>query len=532
MADPSVSLESRVRAAEERVGALAEENRRLAETNGRLRRVIQDMAERHEVELAAERAARERLELQVAELARRVGMDSSNSSTPPSKEPLAAKEKRKATRAASQRVRSKDRKPGGQPGRDGARLAPADDPDRTETAVPPAECSSCRADLSGGRDAGAGWAQVWDLLPAVLEKVHWVLPRRRCGCCGKVTTASVPFARPGCVTYGPHLNGAAVLLVSEGNVPVERAAALIDGLVGVAVSSGFVARANARLGERLDAAGFDAAMRKALAAEPVLCADETPVNLWHKDRGADGAELAGSPHVVTVRTPAPGLVWYAPVHSRSSKALKDLGVLDGFTGHLVRDDYSGWAQFDAQPAGVQQCLAHMIRHLQGVWDLHHDEQRWARRVQDVLREAHTAVTTATAAGDDHLDPDLLTALRARYDKDVEWGRITNRCRDWHDGNHPGHKLARRLADKADQVWLFTKNFAVPWTNNPAEQALRGPKRHQAVSGYWHRPATLGAYCRVRSYLVSARDHGIRALDAIHDALAGRPWLPTPVATAA
>ncbi|CAI7976115.1 hypothetical protein FRAHR75_2210001 [Frankia sp. Hr75.2] len=113
MADPSASLESRVRAAEERVGALAEENRRLAETNGRLRRVIQDMAERHEVELAAERAARERLELQVAELARRVGMDSSNSSTPPSKEPLAAKEKRKATRAASQRVRSKDRKPGG-----------------------------------------------------------------------------------------------------------------------------------------------------------------------------------------------------------------------------------------------------------------------------------------------------------------------------------------------------------------------------------------------------------------------------------
>ncbi len=60
-------------------------------------------------------------------------------------------------------------------------------------------------------------------------------------------------------------------------------------------------------------------------------------------------------------------------------------------------------------------------------------------------------------------------------------------------------------------------------NNPAEQALRGPKRHQAVSGYWHRPATLAAYCRVRSYLVSARDHGIRALDAIHNALAGKPW---------
>ncbi|WP_445548356.1 hypothetical protein [Frankia sp. CiP1_Cm_nod1] len=41
-------------------------------------------------------------------------------------------------------------------------------------------------------------------------------------------------------------------------------------------------------------------------------------------------------------------------------------------------------------------------------------------------------------------------------------------------------VARRLAAKAEQVWLFAKNVAVPWTNNAAEQALRGPKRHQAV----------------------------------------------------
>jgi hypothetical protein len=62
-------------------------------------------------------------------------------------------------------VRSSDRKPGGQPGRDGARLAPVDDPDRAETADPPAECSSCHGDLSVAREAGAGWAQVWDVLP-------------------------------------------------------------------------------------------------------------------------------------------------------------------------------------------------------------------------------------------------------------------------------------------------------------------------------------------------------------------------------
>ena len=68
------------------------------------------------------------------------------------------------------------------------------------------------------------------------------------------------------------------------------------------------------------------------------------------------------------------------------------------------------------------------------------------------------------------------------------------------------------------------------SNNASEQALKGPKRHQAVSGYWHTRATLAGYCRVRSYLVSARGHGIRAIDAIHAAPVGQPWLPVPVTT--
>jgi hypothetical protein len=57
----------------------------------------------------------------------------------------------------------------------------------------------------------------------------------------------------------------------------------------------------------------------------------------------------------------------------------------------------------------------------------------------------------------------------------------------------------------------------------------GRPRHGIAEGsaYWHTTATLADYCRVRSYLVSAPGHGIRATDAIHAALAGKPWLPVP-----
>ncbi|MFC0863946.1 IS66 family transposase [Sphaerimonospora cavernae] len=484
-------------------------------------------------EREAEGEAHRRLELRLAELERRLGMNSSNSSTPPSKESIAAKAKRKAERQRSQRERSKDRKPGGQRGHRGSGLEPArgDEIDDTKTAEPPAECSGCGADLGEhGVAAGRAWGQVWDIPPITLEKVHWLLPRIRCSCCAKVTTAAPPSGRVGTVVYGPNVNAAAIMLSFFGNVPVERTALVMEALLGAAVSPGFVARAHERFDGRLADAGFDEAMTAALRAEDVLCGDESPVNVLRKDLDeTTGEPKPGQPHAVVIRTPDERLVWLTAIGARTKEELKNLGVLDGWDGIFVRDDYKGWHQFDASLGGVQQCVQHLLRHLQGVADLHPAWQQWATQVQQILKQAHAAVTEALADGKDHLDPVLLAELRARYDEAVRWGEITNRHRDWHEGNHPGYVLARRLKDKADQVWTFTRNLAVSWTNNASEQALKGPKRHQAVSGYWHTMATLGRYCRVRSYLVTAKGHGIRAIDAIHAALAGRPWLPTPIA---
>ncbi len=57
-----------------------------------------------------------------------------------------------------------------------------------------------------------------------------------------------------------------VLLTAFGNVPPERAARLIGMLLKIPVSAGFVDKACARLSGQLRAAGFDGAMRTALAS--------------------------------------------------------------------------------------------------------------------------------------------------------------------------------------------------------------------------------------------------------------------------
>jgi hypothetical protein len=100
---------------------------------------------------------------------------------------------------------------------------------------------------------------------------------------------------------------------------------------------------------------------------------------------------------------------------------------------------------------------------------------------------------------------------------------------WHKGNHPGLQLARRLKRKAHQVWLFATRFDVPPTNNGSESAIRGFKLAAKVQGCWRTLATLQRHCRIRSYLVSARSHGRRPVDAIRDALSANPWMPPQAA---
>ena len=495
---------------------------------------------RAELDAALERYRR--LELRVAELERRLGQDSTDSGTPPSKESIAARERRKAgrrQRQESERERRQDRKRGGQPGHQGNGLARDPDPGEVKEAGPPAECRSCRAPLDGAAAAGSRWAQVIDV-EVIRTVTEWALPGLACPCCGTVTFAEPPpGAHAGSVSCGAVLNAAAVVLTAYGNVPHERAAQVMAMLLGVPVSPGWMDKASARLAAQLGKAGFDEAMLAALAGQDALAADETPVNVPGKNAPQPAAReeggeqdpedkekaAAGAPHVLIVRTPDGRLTWLQALASRR-KGDVAAGIPAAFTGLLMTDGYTGYQHLLSRLAGIQQCCQHIIRRCRAVIKLGPGGlQSWAGDIIAVLREAHQAVQDARARGSTALGADLLDKLRERYDDAAAVGITHNRLRDWHEGNHPGYALGCWLRDYKEQVFLFTRDFAVDWTTNVAERGAKAAKRHQAVSGYWHTLATLARWCRIRSYLDSAAAHGITALDAIRAAIEGKPWLP-------
>jgi hypothetical protein len=69
---------------------------------------------------------------------------------------------------------------------------------------------------------------------------------------------------------------------------------------------------------------------------------------------------------------------------------------------------------------------------------------------------------------------------------------------------PAPALAKRLRECREQVLRFMTDLTVPFDNNGSERDLRMVKLQQKTSGCFRTGAGAAAFCRIRSYLSSAR----------------------------
>jgi transposase len=216
------------------------------------------------------------------------------------------------------------------------------------------------------------------------------------------------------------------------------------------------------------------------------------------------------------------------VHPKRGKVAMDAaGVLPGFVGVAVHDGWSPyWRYEDVRHA---LCGAHLLRELDAITD--EPGQGWAAGMAELLVDVKLTCDQARATGCARVDDDARARLQGRYQRLLADGRAANppprAARRGRLRRSPAANLLARLDRHRHEVLRSLDDCCVPFDNNQAERDLRMVKLQQKISGCWRSLAGAAAFLAVRSYLSTARKHGINPFAVLRQLFEGHPWLPVP-----
>jgi transposase len=458
------------------------------------------------VEIAELRAENTGLRAENTELRRQLGMNSQNSSKPPSSDGLA---KPKSLRKPS------GRGPGKPKGAPGGALLQVENPDRTLAHVPLA-CAGCASELADAEVVSVERRQVFDL-PEIRPRVtEHHIEHRRCDC-GTTTAATAPVGVAAPTQYGPGVRALAVYLINRQHLPYARCAELLADCLGIQVATASLSAWNERAADAV--AVHTETVRAQLIDCEVVGFDET------------GTRVAGRTcwvHTACTRT----LTLYSVHAKRGVAAFEAMGVLPHFTGVAVHD---GWKPYKTYTDAVHAlCNAHHLRELAGAVENAPADapQEWASQLAELLVEIWDTIKDARAEHPwaDGFAMDELEHCADRYDSLIAAGRLL------HPARAPGTRtkqsktanLLDRLDAERDQVLRFAFDWRVPFDNNRSEQAIRMVKVQQKISNGWRTVQGAERFLAMRGYLSTAAKQGKNLLDVTHRLFDGRgAWIPTP-----
>jgi len=422
-------------------------------------------------------------------LTNRMGLNSRNSSKPPSSDPNRTKNPR----------RKSAKKAGGQKDHQGTTLKQIEEPDEVEL------IQIDRKTLPKGhryQDAGFEKRQVFDIdiSRIVTEYRAQVLVDEK----GKRFVACFPEGITKATQYGNSLKAHAVYMSQYQLLPYNRIQEYFGGQLNIPLSQGTIFNFNKDAFKRL--ASFNDIAKMALSSSTRMHVDETGIN------------INGKRHWLHC---ASNDLWtdFYPHEKRGCEAMDSRGILPQFKGVLCHDHWKPYYRYKDCLHAL--CNAHHLRELTRANE--QDNQVWAGKMKDLLEELNRAVHEV----DNSLEKSVATKYLRRYRKLLRQAEIE--CPPPDDNRQKGKRgrlkrskarnLLERLINYESDVLRFMVNPDVPFTNNLGENDIRMTKVQQKISGCFRSMEGAEIFCRVRGYLSTCRKQGIsssRAMEIIFE----------------
>jgi transposase len=201
--------------------------------------------------------------------------------------------------------------------------------------------------------------------------------------------------------------------------------------------------------------------------------------------------------------------------------------LGKFTGVMMHDRLAMYFKYTDAAHAV--CGAHLLRDLAGAGVRF--DQTWAGEMTTLLTKTNKACHQARAEGRSRLASDVLAAFLASYDTLVEAGLAANPKPPHRKRNYlerKSYNVAVALRDRRTEATLFAVDLSLPFTNNEGERSLRMAKIHRKISGCFQADESARHFAAIRSYLGTARKHGVGGLDVLGRLFRDDVWMPPAV----
>jgi transposase len=445
----------------------------------------------------------ELLEKRIQLLESKLNKDSQNSSKPPSTDIFRSNQNNSREKS--------NKKPGGQPGHEPHKLELSDNADKT-IIHRVKRCHNCNNSLENITAVKLERRQILELPEIKIKIEEHQAEVKICPVCKIITKGEFPSELPRQIQYG---KGVYTFISACQNLLMlsyERTAEFFDYLFGHKISQGTIKNINERLYNNLEQTELK--LKGAIIQSSVINQDET------------GIYIAGQRHWLHASS-SKDLTFYQNNESRGQKAFNTIGIIPKFQGSLIHDYWKPYLGYTN--CSHYLCNAHHLRELKFIEE-EFPEQSWAKQMRKLLKNAKRQVDKVKSKGKVSLSSYLKKKYEYHYDKIIiralranppNKKRITLRGRI---KQTPSRLLLERFRDCKSMILGFIYDFAIPFDNNLVERDIRMMKLKQKISGCFRSKEGADYFCRIRSYISTAKKQGYNIFDAILAAFNGNPLL--------
>jgi transposase len=358
--------------------------------------------------------------------------------------------------------------------------------------------------------------QVFDISEGRVQVTEHRAESRRCPTCATKTKAKFPLGVRAPVQYGQAVFARCVYLHLYQLLPINRTAETMRDLFECHISVATIKRATRISSAKL--VKTEQRIKAVIRDSSVIGVDETGLRV---------AGLGAYIHVARTED----LTHYAYDERRGKAAMDEIGILPQFRGTLVRDGFSSYKWYEQCRHSL--CNVHLLRDLVFVEESNPEQKVWTTPFSNLLLKMKDAVAQAKADAQPGLSQQMKNDFLRRYDKLVKKADRLNppppqtEVEAESTNNKPvqqptPRRLINRLQRRRDEVLRFMTDLSVPFDNNGSERDLRMIKLQQKISGCFRTSDGARLFCRVRSYLSTARKQGYSLLCALERVLNGKP----------